>query len=118
MGCQCCCCLVYLEFNRTVQQPIPVYGFVRFQLVVDNYNVGMQQEDMTAILLKWSFSETVFARLFKIVVGKVPLPHGVFTDATIGVGGISQGIGYMLSVEHTHNVSIGTCGERLPDTVY
>ena len=73
---------------------------------------------MAAILLQGSFSETVFAGLFKIVAGKVLLPHGVFTDTAIGVGSISQGIGDVLPVEHAYNVPIRTCGERLSDAIY
>ena len=52
------------------------------------------------------------------MAGEVLLPHGVFADAAIGIGRVTQSVGNVLTVEHTDDVSVGACGERLTDAVY
>lgn len=42
--------LIELELYGTVKQPVPAYGFAGFQLVVDDHDVGVQQQDVAAIL--------------------------------------------------------------------
>lgn len=50
-GCQCGCRFVYLEFHRAVQHPVPADSLAGFQFIVDHYDIGMQQEYVTAVFL-------------------------------------------------------------------
>lgn len=85
--------LIELELYGLWKQPVPAYGFAGFQLVVDDHDVGVQQQDVATILLAVRrCSEAVIATDSLLCILEVLLPHRIVRQAAICVRGVTAGI--------------------------
>ena len=109
---------VNAELNRTMQQPVPSYRAGCLQFIINQYDVRIEHDHLTAIFGQRSFAESVFRRLFNTGFLKTFYPHRVFTDAAICMRRIPQAITDMFSSGCTQQHAVSFSGKRLSDAIY